>query len=322
MPGSWLKDMPVAGRSEMGTVLDRAVNVRFPEMHVLQYWYSGLIVGGGGEAHNLCVMHRERVRASNLREEGTSNDRVNPFMGAGGAHGEKPGNKVTREGAPMRAGATVKRASESRKHPRIAAKIPVTFKLGDTTARTHSVNMGGGGLRLETSALPCGAELVVRFRTGKHQAYIQAKARVVYTQPDVGCGVAFTEINPESQQRVLRAIHSRGAERRKAPRVALATQIQIQDSMALAYSRDLSVGGIFIDTKENWKIGTSVDLRFHLNDNGPVVIASGEVRYAVLRMGVGVQFTEVSSEDRKRIQDFVESSNEILPEPIDKDLAP
>ena len=186
-------------------------------------------------------------------------------------------------------------------------KVPVVFKLGETTSRIHSINLGGGGLRLVGSILPSGAEVEVRFRTAKHQAYIQTKARVVYALPKLGSGLEFTNIDPLHLQEILRAIHGRIGNRRKAPRVPLATQIHIQDSMALAYSRDLSVGGIFIDTKENFKLGTQADLRFHLNDDGPIVIASGEIRYIVPKLGVGVEFTQLSPEDRKRIEKFVET---------------
>ncbi|MBI4166834.1 MAG: PilZ domain-containing protein [Acidobacteria bacterium] len=208
----------------------------------------------------------------------------------------------------------MKRVSESRKYPRIPSDFPVIFKLGETTAKIHSVNVGGGGLRLETSALPCGAELMVRFRTSKHQAFIQTKARVIYTLPDLGSGVEFTNIDQEHLQIILRAIHGNAGNRRKAPRVPLATQIHIDDSMALAYSRDLSTGGIFIDTKEPSEIGTEVDIRFRLSEDDPIIIAKGKVRYVVPRLGMGVQFTEVSDQDRKRIVTFVLSSGEILPE--------
>ncbi len=177
-------------------------------------------------------------------------------------------------------------------------------------------------MRLTGSNLPCGAELVVRFRTARHHAFIQTRARVVYTLPDLGSGVEFTDINPEDLQQILRSIHGNKANRRKMPRVPLATQIHIQDTMGLAYSRDLSVGGIFIDTKETAKLGTRVDLRFNLNDDGPAVIASGEVRYVVPKMGMGVQFTDVSADDRKRIENFVESSPDVLPEALIEEGTP
>ena len=237
-------------------------------------------------------------------------------MGARGGHENMTKSFVARVRAATCAGATVKREPESRKYPRIPSDFPVIFKLGETTARIHSVNLGGGGLRLETSALPCGAELMVRFRTAKHHAFIQAKARVIYTLPDLGSGVEFTDIKQEHLQDILKAIHGNTGNRRKAPRVPLATQIHIGDSMALAFSRDLSVGGIFVDTKEPCSIGTRLDLRFHLTENDPVIIARGEVRYIVPKLGMGVQFSEVSSEDQKRIAAFVAQSADILPEPF------
>lgn len=237
-------------------------------------------------------------------------------MGARGGHGKTTKLKVARARVASSAGATVKKEPESRKYPRIPSNFPVIFKLGDTTARIHSVNLGGGGLRLETSALPCGAELMVRFRTAKHKSFIQAKARVIYTLPDFGSGVEFTDIGQEQLQLILKAIHGNTGNRRKAPRVPLATQIYIGESMALAFSRDLSVGGIFVDTKEPCDLGTRLDLRFHLTGDDPVIIARGEVRYIVPKLGMGVQFSEISKEDRKRIEEFVVSSPDILPESV------
>jgi len=209
----------------------------------------------------------------------------------------------------------MKKATESRKYPRIPSKFPVIFKLGETTSRTPSVNLGGGGLRLGTASLPCGAELSMRFRTSKRQGFIQAKARVVYAHPSVGSGVEFTDINQDHLQLILKAIHGGIPNRRKAPRVPLATQIYIDDSMALAYSRDLSEGGIFIETKVPGKIGAKIDLRFHLSENDPVIIAKGVVRYHVPRLGMGVQFTELSDKDGERIAAYIANSAEVLPEP-------
>jgi len=229
---------------------------------------------------------------------------------------KKSGQIVARARAAKSAGATLKKEPETRKYPRIPSNFPVIFKLGETTSRIHSINVGGGGLRLETSALPCGAELVVRFRTAKHHTFVQAKARVVYTLPDMGSGVEFTDIDPEHLQVILKAIHGKTGNRRKAARVPLATQIHIGDSMAIALSRDLSIGGIFVDTKEPCSVGTRLDLRFHLTEHDPIIMASGEVRYVVPKLGMGVQFSEISREDRKRIAEFVANSSDILPEPL------
>ena len=209
----------------------------------------------------------------------------------------------------------MKNDTELRKYPRVPSQFPVIFKLGQSTSRTQAVNLGGGGLRLGTSSLPSGAELTMRFRTSKHYGFIQAKARVVYAQPNLGSGVEFTDINQDQRQLILKIIHGSVGNRRKVPRVPLATQIYIDDSMGLAHSRDLSQGGIFIETKLPGKIGAQIDLRFHLTEDDPVIIAKGVIRYLVPRLGMGVQFTELSGNDEKRIAEYVASSAEVLAEP-------
>lgn len=205
---------------------------------------------------------------------------------------------------------------EQRKYPRVPVKFPVEHKLGETTRRTHASMLGGGGLFIEdTEPLPRDAEIVVRFRPAKHLPYLRAKARVIYTLPDRGSGIEFIKISQKHQQLILRLIHHKTADRRKHPRVPMATQIHIKNSMALAFSRDVSVGGLFVETKAPSHVGTRIDLRFHLNDGGPIVIAAGEVCYTVPKMGMGVQFLELTRVDRKRIEALVASSPTVLPEP-------
>lgn len=167
----------------------------------------------------------------------------------------------------------------------------------------------------DSGTLPRSAEVTVRFRPAKHLPYLQAKARVIYVVPARGSGVEFTEINPQDQQLILRLIHHKTGNRRLNPRVPLATQIHIEDVMGLAFSRDVSVGGIFVETKMPCQVGTRMDMRFHLNDGGPIVIASGEVRYLVPKLGMGVAFLELAREDRQRIEDLVASTPEVLPDP-------
>lgn len=203
-----------------------------------------------------------------------------------------------------------------RKYPRIPARFPVEYKLGETTVRSRASTLGGGGMFIEDrGTLPRGAEISLRFRPARHLPYLEAKGRVCYVLPERGSGVEFTEISREHHQLILRLIHHKTANRRESPRVPLATQIHIQDSMALAFSRDVSVGGLFVETKVIYEIGTRMDLRFHLNDGGPVVIARGEVRYIVPKMGMGVQFVDLSRNDRKRIEELVATSPPILAEP-------
>jgi len=202
-----------------------------------------------------------------------------------------------------------------RKYPRVMTRIPVEYALGDRKARVRASTLGGGGMFIEDpQPLPQDAEIQVRFRPARHLPYLQAKARVIYVQPKKGSGLQFTEISPEQRQLILRLIHHKSASRRKSPRVPLATQIHIRELMGLAYSRDVSVGGMFVETTLPCEIGTRVDLRFHLNDGGPIVVTAGEVRYIVPKMGMGVLFVGLAKGDRQRIENLIANSSTFMPE--------
>ena len=82
--------------------------------------------------------------------------------------------------------------------------------------------------------------------------------------------------------------------------------------MSLTFSRDVSRGGMFVDTRDPLPIGTEIALCFHLNDGGPIVVALGEVKYHVTKLGMGVQFLELSPADRKRIDDYVAKSAKLV----------
>lgn len=205
----------------------------------------------------------------------------------------------------------------TRKYPRIAADFTVQFTLGDKTYREKASAVGGGGLFLSVRQEPplkVGMELKVQFRPAKHLPMMEAKARVCYVVPGEGGAVEFIEIDSENRRLLLQYIHNRTGNRRKHPRAALATQIQCEESMSLAFARDISVGGMFIETDQPMPVGSQITIRFNLEESDPIVVATAEVTYQVGRMGVGVQFIEIAPEDLKRIEDYVAKSIP-LPEP-------
>ena len=204
---------------------------------------------------------------------------------------------------------------EIRKYPRVPATFTVDCTTREKTVRGHASTLGGGGLFLQgAQSFPLGAEIDVRFRPARHLPFLQAKARVCYVIPEKGSGVEFVQITPEQQHLILRLIHHKTSNRRKFPRAALATQIYSEDAMSLAFSRDVSLGGMFIETQNPSPLGTEVDLRFHLNDGQPIVVAEAVVKYHVAKLGMGIEFTEMTRADRKRIEDYI-TKMPPLPEP-------
>jgi c-di-GMP-binding flagellar brake protein YcgR len=197
----------------------------------------------------------------------------------------------------------------ARKYPRVPSKFTVEYTVGDKKLRTRASTLGGGGLFLEKSQeLTPGSEVAVRFRPAKHLPFVEARAKVCYVTPDQGAGLEFTELSPEHNQIILRLIHRKTANRRESPRAPLATQIQCEGCMALAFSRDVSTGGMFVETSIPCEVGTRVELRFHVNDGGPIIVTSAETKYIVPKLGMGVEFVDLSPSDRERLENYVKGS--------------
>lgn len=193
-----------------------------------------------------------------------------------------------------------------RKYPRTALSFPVEFGVGENRARGRAAVLGGGGLFLEShEPLHAGEILTLRFRPAKHFSFIEATGRVCYEVAGKGFAVEFTEISDDDRRRLLRFIHNKTKDNRRFPRASLAAQIESQEVMSLAFARDVSIGGMFIETNDPLAIGSPIRLRFNLDDVGPIVEARAEVTYQLVKMGMGVQFTELAPSDQKRIQEFV-----------------
>ncbi len=154
----------------------------------------------------------------------------------------------------------------------------------------------------------------MRFRPAKHLRFIEARAQVRYQIPNEGVGIEFIEVGQEDHQLLLRFIHHRTGDRRQHARVPLVTQVYCEEFMWLAFSRDVSMGGMFIETKQPVPVGSRLTIRFHLEEGDPIVLASGVVRYVVPKLGVGVQFDEIEPPDRARLTGYV-SKTPTLPDP-------
>lgn len=198
------------------------------------------------------------------------------------------------------------RVKYTRTYPRLAVDLPVWILLSEASLHKHATSLGGGGMFLAvTTPLEVGTEVVIRFRPAKHLPVIPVKAKVLYQIPEHGTAVEFTEIQPEHRQALVRLILYRRSHARKVPRARMVTQINCPELLTLAYSRDVSVGGMFIETRQPLPIGTRLNLRFHIEENTPIVAAEAVVAYEVVGLGMGVRFWWIALEDRQRIADYV-----------------
>jgi c-di-GMP-binding flagellar brake protein YcgR len=196
-----------------------------------------------------------------------------------------------------------------RRYPRISVRVAVDYTAGEESSRCIAGNLGGGGLFLANVAgLEPGKQISVRFRPAKHLPMIQAKASVRHLIAGRGTGIEFAEITEEDRHKILRLIHQKTGDRRLQPRAPLATQLECDGCMTLAFSRDIGINGMFIESAVPLPVGVSLTVRFNLDQKDRVVTATAQVAYRLEKMGMGVCFTEIEPQDRDAIREYVEST--------------
>jgi len=104
-------------------------------------------------------------------------------------------------------------------------------------------------------------------------------------------------------------------ERRRAPRVALVTEVTLRSdsNFYTGFSCDLSDGGIFVATCDVRPPGTEVDLSFTLPGHRSPIQAAGVVRWIreyndrtpEVSPGMGIQLTSMASEDHAAVAKFI-----------------
>ena len=98
-------------------------------------------------------------------------------------------------------------------------------------------------------------------------------------------------------------------ERRQHKRIAFIQEVKVHLIGSLRCS-DLSVGGMFLETVQSYGAGTTIELRFKLNDSDEYPIdVQARVVYLYQGIGVGLCFLNLKPEDRQRIEKFVQEES-------------
>lgn len=106
------------------------------------------------------------------------------------------------------------------------------------------------------------------------------------------------------------------AERRGTVRAVARIEVQDQsvakERVPLFVSGNVSSGGIFLITNDPYEAGTELLIRFNLPDDPVTIEATGSVVWRRTDRessdrppGMGVQFQNISQDDRERIRSFV-----------------
>ena len=100
---------------------------------------------------------------------------------------------------------------------------------------------------------------------------------------------------------------SGGKENRRTARIAVSRGLwvawQADGPRHVSRVRDLSAGGVFIQTTIGIEIGKELEMLFALPEGETRV--TGVVRYADSENGIGVEFTTMGSGDRLRVDQLI-----------------
>jgi PilZ domain len=87
-----------------------------------------------------------------------------------------------------------------------------------------------------------------------------------------------------------------GAENRKHPRVPLEVLVQVRsesiNSFRAVHAKNLSIGGMFIETEEKRPDGSQVYFQFTVKDGGTLIEGLGRIVHVGER-GMGIEFVSV-----------------------------
>jgi DNA-binding response OmpR family regulator len=100
---------------------------------------------------------------------------------------------------------------------------------------------------------------------------------------------------------------AKGRNRRASVRVPYLCEVEclgIDFGSVIQRINDLSTGGVFIDAAKPFPVGSSFSLKFRVPDKE--IRVTGEVRYSMPRIGMGVHFLDLGADDRVAIQSVVE----------------
>lgn len=186
--------------------------------------------------------------------------------------------------------------------------IAVEFTCRGRTSRETGRLLGAAAMVVETSRQePLQAEAELRFRPRPGSPHMLARGVVAAHLGDSGLRVQFTELPGEHRRHILELFYAAEADRRTSKRVSLVTQIRtaVDGETLVGYTRDISAGGLFIETESPPPRGTEVKLRFRLTEDSAILESRAVVVYTIEREGMGLRFLELPVDVRRAIVAFV-----------------
>jgi DNA-binding response OmpR family regulator len=195
---------------------------------------------------------------------------------------------------------------ERRRNIRVAIEIPVTLAIKDGAGQQRAVtsDLSEGGIAIQSSQRPkkMGA-MSVQFTLPGTSHVVKCMGEIAWENAGRQTGVRFVDMSPETRDRLKAWIsnHSPDSEQDDPP---------VQCKLS-----DLSLGGCYLETTSPFPERTRVVLSMRIKQLQ--VQAEGVVRVMHPEVGMGVEFTQKTTQEREHVETFIHtltSSGGALPQ--------
>ena len=195
---------------------------------------------------------------------------------------------------------------ERRRNIRVPIEMPVILVLNDGAGqqRTLTSDLGEGGMAVQSSQRPkTHGALQIQFALPGTEDTIHCGGEVAWENAGRQTGIRFVDLAPEARDQLKAWIsgHSPDAELDDPPLVCKLT--------------DLSLGGCYLEVTTPFPLRTRIVLSMRVRD--VQVQAEGVVRVMHPEVGMGVEFTQKTTQQREHVGKFIQAlteSNGILPD--------
>jgi c-di-GMP-binding flagellar brake protein YcgR len=182
---------------------------------------------------------------------------------------------------------------ERRRNIRVAIEIPVTLTLKDGgQQRAVTSDLGEGGIAIQSSQRPKKmGPMSIQFTLPGTSHIVKCMGEVAWENAGRQTGVRFVDLSPETRDRLKAWITNHSPESEQ------------DDPPVECKLSDLSLGGCYLETNSPFPERTRVVLSMRIQQLQ--IQAEGVVRVMHPEVGMGVEFTQKTTQQREQVEKFI-----------------
>ncbi|MCU1298560.1 MAG: hypothetical protein JWO91_2838 [Acidobacteriaceae bacterium] len=185
---------------------------------------------------------------------------------------------------------------ERRRNTRFPIEIPVSLVVNGVAEpqKVFTTDLGEGGLALRKSKRPKNSNnMRVKFTLPGTENEIESAVEIAWENPDQHTGTRFVDLAPAHRNAIIAWLNSHSPE------------IEKDDPPMPCKLSDLSLGGCYLETSSPFPVRTRLVLSMRVA--GLELQVEGRVRVMHPEVGLGIEFTQRTSQQKERVGKFIQA---------------